>query len=113
MTTCTDTKPECCPSCRRYTMRGQQQRAEQYRQRTLSGIDLSQPLSGLVEGLRSDIAKVRSKLQDIGWGYTGWGEHLECSIGGLTCVLVALHETMERMREAETRRDGERVEDSK
>lgn len=107
MTLSTDTKPECCPTCSRFTTRGKQQMAELCRRQPLSGIDLSQPLSVLVEGLRQDITNVRSKLDDIGKGYPGWGEHLKCAEGGLTCVLIALYNTAEHMKEAESRADGE------
>ena len=94
-------QPETCQCCGRYTTRGAEQRAREYRTKTLSGIDLTRPLSELIEGLRSDISDVRSKLQDIGWGYTGWAERLESVQGLLTCGLVSLHRTMEEMREHE------------
>ena len=96
-------KSERCSGCGRYTTRGQEQEAVRYRAKPLSGIDLSQPLSVLIEQLRSDIGAVRGKLQDIGWGYTGWKEHLDPVHGLLTCGLVSLHHTMLEMREHERR----------
>lgn len=106
-------KSECCPICKRYTERGKQQESEAYRKRPLSGIDLSQPLSGLVEKIRSDLVTARSQLQDIGWGYTGWADRLVSVQGLLTCGLVSLHHTMMEMREHERQRaeklvDGEK-----
>lgn len=94
-------KPETCPTCRRYTLRGQEQLALEHRAKPLSGIDLTQPLSKLIEGLRSDLVGVRSKLNDIGMGFTGWRERVQCVEGLLTCGLMALHHTMEEMREHE------------
>jgi hypothetical protein len=96
-------KPETCTGCGRYTERGRQQLAIQFRAKPLSGIDLTRPLSKLVEDIRSDLATARSKLNDIGMGFTGWRDRLESVEGLLTCGLVALHHTMEEMREHERR----------
>ena len=95
------TESERCTCCGRYTTRGQEQEAKRYRTRPLSGIDLSRPLSELIEQLRSDIVAVRGKLEDIGWGFTGWKDRLVSVQGLLTCGLVSLHHTMEEMREHE------------
>lgn len=108
-------RPETCPTCQRYTTRGREQLSREHRKRPISDIDLSKPLSELVEKLRSDIAAVRGKLQDIGAGYLGWRERLEPVQGLLTCGLMALHHTMEEMREHERRypRDANGEEGSK
>ena len=100
---------ETCPTCNRYTTKGAQQRAEEYRQKTISGIDLSKPLSELVTGIRNDLTKARGELQDIGWGYTGWADRLENVQGLLTCGLIALHGIVEEMKESESRADQSAV----
>lgn len=94
-------KPETCAACGRWTERGKWQMAEQYKANPLSGIDLTKPLSELVSGLRSDLVGVRSKLDDIGMAFSGWSDRLKNVEGLLTCGLIALHHTMEEMREHE------------
>lgn len=59
------------------------------------------PLSEIVASIRSDLAAARGKLNDIGTGFTGWRERMASVEGLLTCGLVALHYTIEEMREAE------------
>lgn len=93
--------PECCPTCRRYTITGQQQLAVQFRSRPIYGTDLTKPLSVLIGDIRSQIVKARGQLNDIGMGFTGWREHLESVEGLLTCGLVSLHHTMKQMQEHE------------
>lgn len=92
---------ESCPECGRYTTRGQEQLAREFRKRPISGIDLTKPLSELVESIRSEIANSRGKLNDISMGFTGWREHLASIEGLLTCGLVSLHHVKERMQEHE------------
>jgi hypothetical protein len=67
----------------------------------------SKPLSVLVEGLRNDITKIRGQLSDISYAYPGWGEHLKCVEGLLTCGLIALYETREEMKALELRANSE------
>lgn len=97
------TKPQACPCCGRFTTRGQEQRALEYRKRPISGIDLSKPLSELVHNIRMDISAARGKLDDIGMGFTAWRDRLSCVQGLLTCGLIALHNTREEMLEHEKR----------
>lgn len=111
MTEQTKSRPETCPCCGHFTTRGREQRALEYRKRPLSGIDLSKPLSDLIQGIRMDIAAARGKLDDIGMGFTGWRDRLECVQGLLTCGLVALHNTREEMLEHEKRRTPGEKED--
>lgn len=94
-------KPETCSACGRYTSRGQEQLALEFRGRPISGIDLTRPLSELIKEIRSDIVAARGKLNDIGMGFTGWRERIASVEGLLTCGLMALHHTMEEMREHE------------
>jgi hypothetical protein len=94
---------ETCPGCGRFTERGQRQRREESKARPIYGTDFSKPLSVLVEGLRNDITKIRGQLSDISYAYPGWGEHLKCVEGLLTCGLIALYETREEMKAIELR----------
>lgn len=94
-------RPESCPTCNRYTERGREQLAKQSRQRPIYGTDFSKPLSVLIEEARSDLAKIRGRLSDISFGYIGWREELACVEGLLTCGLVTLYGTKEKMEEHE------------
>jgi hypothetical protein len=94
-------RPESCPTCNRYTTAGLQQLAIQCRSRPIYGTDLTRPLSALIADIRSQMVESRGQLGDIGSGFTGWREDLANVEGLLTCGLVALHHTMERMKEHE------------
>jgi hypothetical protein len=85
-------KPESCPTCNRYTERGRQQLAVQNRSRPIYGTDFSRPLSEIVGDIRSQLARARGQLSDIGSSFTGWKEHIESVEGLLTCGLVALYD---------------------
>lgn len=64
--------------------------------------EMNKPLSELMEELRSDLVQIRGKLLDI--KYTrGWEDRIEPLEGGLTCMLVAMHETMEEWKKFEKR----------
>ena len=101
MITETPAKPETCPACRRYTVAGLEQLAIQSRSRPIYGTDLTRPLSALVADIRSQLVKSRGQLSDIAYGFTGWRDDLANVEGLLTCGLIALHHTMERMKEHE------------
>lgn len=90
-------RPESCPTCNRWTERGKQQMAVKSREKPIYGTDFSKPLSVLVEELRSDIAKIRGRMSDISYGYPAWREELDCVEGLLTCGLVTLYGTKEKM----------------
>jgi hypothetical protein len=92
------TEPETFPACGRYTETGRQQLAVENRSRPIYGTDLSQPLSKVIEKIRSDIVKARGQLGDVSAGYTGWAEHLAPIEGLLTCGLSALFNVREQMR---------------
>ena len=64
--------------------------------------EMDKPLSVLIEELRSDVAKVRGKLFDIRRSY-GWDARIEHIEGGLTCMLVAMHATMQEMEKFENK----------
>lgn len=90
---------ETCPACHQWTREGNE--AWRARLKPIYGTDLTQPLPDLIEKLRGDIVKVRGQLHDIGFRYSGWGEHLEHVQGLLTCGLVALHSVREDMKKAD------------
>lgn len=73
----------------------------------LYGTDLSQPLSKLIEGWRYQITEIRGQMGDFRFAKNGWREELETLEGGLTCMLMAMHNSMERAREAEQRANDE------
>jgi hypothetical protein len=96
-------KPECCPTCNRYTSHGQQQLAVQNRSRPIYGTDFTQPLSKIIEGVRNQLAQARGQLSDIGSGFTGWRDRVENVEGLLTCGLIALHGVKTEMEDHERR----------
>lgn len=53
--------------------------------------EMNKPLYDLMEELRNDISRVRGKLWDIKQTY-GWDDRIKHLEGGLTCLLVAMHE---------------------
>jgi hypothetical protein len=59
--------------------------------------EMDKPLSELMEQLRSEIVKTRGKLSDIKRSY-GWDERIEHIEGGLTCILIAMWNTMEEWK---------------
>ena len=65
--------------------------------------EMDKPLSELMEELRTDISKVRGKLFDIKQSF-GWKDRIEHIEGGLTCMLVAMHETMKEWQRFEKKR---------
>ena len=65
--------------------------------------EMDKPLSELMEELRTDISKVRGKLSDIKRSY-GWDDRIEFIEGGLTCMLVAMHSTMEEWKRFEDKK---------
>lgn len=96
-------RPETCPCCGKFTTQGREQLAVQGWQRPIYGTDFSQPLSVVVKRLRDDLTRVRGQLSDIGFGYTGWREHVAPVEGLLTCGLVALYDVEQQMAEHEKR----------
>lgn len=64
--------------------------------------EMEHPISELVESLRNDISKVRGKLYDIRASF-GFNDHIEPLEGGLTCMISAMYNTMEKFKEHEER----------
>jgi hypothetical protein len=62
--------------------------------------DLDAPVNELIESLRNDVAKIRGKLYDIKSMY-GWEDRFIHIEGGLTCILVAMHEIKEEIKKYE------------
>ena len=67
-----------------------------------SADEMDKPVSELIEELRTDITNVRGKLGDIRRSY-GWDDRIEHLEGGLTCMLVAMYDTMETLKKFEER----------
>lgn len=65
-----------------------------------SAEEMDKPLSELMEELRRDVSKIRGKLSDIRRSY-GWDDRIEHIEGGLTCMLVAMYDTMEEWKRFE------------
>jgi hypothetical protein len=59
--------------------------------------DFSKPPHALIEKIRTVLSQLRGSLSDIGHGYTGWREQLECAEGLLTCGISFLHGVMLEM----------------
>jgi hypothetical protein len=68
-----------------------------------SNEEMNKPLSELMEELRNEINKVRGKLFDIKNTY-GWEDRIEFIEGGLTCMLVSMHSTMEEWKKFEAKK---------
>jgi hypothetical protein len=64
--------------------------------------EMDKPLSELMENLRTDITKIRGKLFDIKQSF-GWDDRISHLEGGLTCMIVAMYETMRKFKEFEDR----------
>lgn len=90
-----------CKECGHWTSSGKKKSEKQWREKPLSGIDLSGDLSKVVEGLRRDMVNVRSKFNDIRFAFPGWGESTEHVEGLLTCGISYLYYVMEKMKENE------------
>lgn len=63
----------------------------------------NKPLSELMEDLRNDLSKIRGKLHDIKSSY-GWEDRITHLEGGLTCMLVAMHNVMKEWEEFEKKK---------
>jgi len=61
---------------------------------------VDEPLSKLMEELRTEISNVRGKLSDIKRN-RGWPDRIDYIEGGLTCLLVAMNKTLKEWREFE------------
>lgn len=92
-------KPETCQTCNRYTISGLQQLSLQHRARPLTGIDLTRPLEFVLADIGREMVAVRSKLNDVSLGFTGWAEQVKDIEGLLTCGLIAMHHLQEQAKE--------------
>lgn len=77
-----------CDKCGHWTTSGKQAYHEQHK--AIFGVDLSRPISELIEGFRKSLANTRGQMWDIGFRYTGWTERFAPIEGLLTCALVYL-----------------------
>jgi hypothetical protein len=62
--------------------------------------EMDKPLSVLMEELRSEVGRTRGKLQDMRSAF-GWEDRISHLEGGLTCMLVAMHDIMEEFQKFE------------
>lgn len=65
------------------------------------GTDLTKPRSALMAEWRSQIVTIRGQMNDLGFAFSGWREEMAMLEGGLTCMLIAMHHTLEEMRKGE------------
>lgn len=69
--------------------------------------DMTQPMSVLIEQLRSKLTKTRGMYSDIRSGWPGWGSRIDYVEGTLTALIVALHSSKAEIVEAELLFDDE------
>ena len=48
----------------------------------------------IVETIRWDLTRLRGKLHDVQRMWPGWSERVDMAEGGITCVIMALHDGM-------------------
>lgn len=99
---------ERCEACGKETDESRRKWRESMK--PIYGTDLSKPLPDLVQEFRNTITQLRGEISDISFRYPGWGEHLACVKGLLTCGLISLshvRDTMIEAKQAELRRKAE------
>lgn len=52
----------------------------------------------IVETIRWDLTRLRGKLHDVQRMWPGWRERVDMADGGITCVIMALHEGVEEYK---------------
>lgn len=92
-----------CDSCGMWTRAGKESLRQKALASPIYGTDFSVPLSATIEGLRSQITKIRGQLGDIASAYPAWGERTKDVEGLLTCGLATLYGIAKEMREFEVR----------
>ena len=68
-------------------------------------MDTPKPVSLQVEDIRNEMARLRSKISDIYYAHKSWKEHLEASVGLLTCGISSLANTREYIAKCEVKWD--------
>jgi len=64
---------------------------------TLTKEDMTQPPEILIERMRMEISDIRSKLQDIKFGWPGYSEQIVLAESGLTLVISSLYGLRQEM----------------
>lgn len=52
----------------------------------------------IVETIRWDLTRLRGKLHDVQRMWPGWRERVDMADGGITCVIMALHDGVEEYK---------------
>jgi hypothetical protein len=77
---------------------------EWHREHPIFGTDFSEPPHVLIEEIRCHLARLRGQFSDIGRGYPGWREQLDCAEGLLTCGISYLYGVKNEMETVLARR---------
>lgn len=99
-----------CDSCGHWTDEGKRKWRESLK--PIYDTDMSKPLPDLVQDWRNMLTQIRGQISDVSFKYPGWGEHLDCVRGLLTCGLISLshvRDTMIEAKRAEQRRKAEEL----
>ncbi len=62
--------------------------------------EMDKPISELIDELRNEISRTRGKLHDIKCSF-GWDERIEIYKGGLTCMISAMSNFQDELKEFE------------
>jgi hypothetical protein len=92
---------ERCEKCNRLTEEGKRAEAERSKEHPIYGTDFSKPLSELIQEARNEITRIRGKLSDISFAYSGWGEQIKDVEGTLTSSIIYLYYIKEQMERVE------------
>jgi hypothetical protein len=62
----------------------------------------------IVETIRWDLTRLRGKLHDVQRMWPGWRERVDMADGGITCVIMALHDGMEEYKRVHKKAQNEK-----
>lgn len=93
-----------CSECGLLSNKGKKVLMEHHRKNPIYYRDdpsqLDRPLSELMNDLRNQATTIRGKLFDIKFA-RGWNDRIEHIEGGLTCVIIAMWQTMKEWEKFE------------
>lgn len=89
-------KPDTCKCCGKWTSDGLRQLHAEHK--SIYGVDFDKPISETLSEIRADMAKLRGKLWDVGYRFTGLTERLANIEGLLTCGIVTLYGEIEKIK---------------
>ena len=69
------------------------------------GLDLNKPIGTLIEDIRNEMGKSRGKVQDLVRKYPQYKDHIEHVAGLLTCGIVSLYNSKEKIRDIQIAND--------